>query len=155
MPYFCITIFLTFQTQSLFKQDSVSLSFLPSNWQLKVGWGTDSSDTEVFDFTTIPFTIIVSCNHLNNPWLNFGNGIFSYVLIIKSGFLFMWYLHSHQSWMWKPSCLMIILRQILGSNIYPDRVLNPSLPVHSQIPQLVGHGASHLKQAAVVLPSSQ
>jgi len=38
-----------------------------------VGWGTDSSNTKVLDFTTIPYTIIVSCSHLNYPWLNFGN----------------------------------------------------------------------------------
>jgi len=43
------------------------------DWQLIVGWGTDSSNTEVLDFTTIPYTIIVSCSHLNYPWLNFGN----------------------------------------------------------------------------------
>jgi len=47
------------------------------DWQLIAGWGTDNSNTEVFDFTKIPYTIIVSCSsHLNYPWLNFGNGIF-------------------------------------------------------------------------------
>jgi len=41
------------------------------------------------------YTFIVSYSHLNYPWLNFGNdmyflmGLFC-VLIIKSGFLFMW-----------------------------------------------------------------
>jgi len=50
------------------------------DWQLIVGWGTDSFNTEVIDFTTIPYTIIVSCCHLNYPWLNFGNGIFSNVI---------------------------------------------------------------------------
>jgi len=51
-------------------------SILLIDWQLIVGWGTDSSITEVLDFTTIPYTNIVSCSHLNYPWLNFGNGIF-------------------------------------------------------------------------------
>jgi len=62
------------------------------DWQLIVGWGTDSSNAEVLDFTTIPYTIIVSCSHLNYPWLNFGNSdvIILCFLIIKSGFLFMW-----------------------------------------------------------------
>jgi len=46
---------------------------LLTDWQFIVGWGTDSSNTEVLDFTTIPYTIIVSCSHLNYPWLNFGN----------------------------------------------------------------------------------
>jgi len=39
------------------------------DWQLIVGWGTDSSNTEVLDFTTIHYTIIVSCSHLNYPLL--------------------------------------------------------------------------------------
>jgi len=46
------------------------------NWKLIVGWGTDSSNTEVLDFTTIPYTIILSYSHLNNSWLTFGNGTF-------------------------------------------------------------------------------
>jgi len=62
--------------------------------QLIVGWGTDSSNTEVLDFTTIPYIIIVSCSHMNYPWFNFGNDVFRcnyfMFLIIKSGFLFMW-----------------------------------------------------------------
>jgi len=29
------------------------------DWQLLVGWGTDSSNTKVLDFTTVPYTIIV------------------------------------------------------------------------------------------------
>jgi len=41
-----------------------------------VGWRTDSFNTEVLDFTIIPYTIIMSCSHINYPWLNFGNGIF-------------------------------------------------------------------------------
>jgi len=58
------------------------------DWQLKVGWGTNSSNTEVLDFTTIPYTVFVSYSHLNYPWLNFGNGIYWYFvfLITKSRF---------------------------------------------------------------------
>jgi len=46
------------------------------NWQLIVGWGTDSSNTKVSDFTTITCTVTASYSHLNYPLLNFGNGIF-------------------------------------------------------------------------------
>jgi len=35
------------------------------DWQLIDGWGTDSSNTKVLDFTTIHYTIIVSYSHLN------------------------------------------------------------------------------------------
>jgi len=56
--------------------EAIKFSFL-IDWQLIVGWGIDSSNIEVLDFTTIPFTIIESWSHLNYPWLNFGNiGIF-------------------------------------------------------------------------------
>jgi len=47
------------------------------DWQLIVDWGTDSSNTEVLDFTTIPYTIIVSCSHLN-----FLGMVFSDVIIL-------------------------------------------------------------------------
>jgi len=61
--------------------------------QLMVDWETDSSNTEVLDFTAIPYTIIASYSHLNYPWLNFGNGILFWCnyfvfLTIKLGFLF-------------------------------------------------------------------
>jgi len=35
------------------------------DWQLVVGWGTDSSDYVVLDFTTIPYTVIVPYSHLS------------------------------------------------------------------------------------------
>jgi len=89
-----------------------------------VGWGTDSSNTEVLVFTKILYTVIVSYSTLDYPCLNFGNGIFwcNYFvfLIIKSAFLFMWSA--------RPSILNEVsitlddyfLRQILGSKICPD-----------------------------------
>jgi len=53
------------------------------DWQLTVGWGTDSSNSEVLDFTGIPYTIIVFNSHLNYPRLIFlGNGIFSNLIIL-------------------------------------------------------------------------
>jgi len=58
--------------------------------QLIVWWGTDSSNTEVLNFTMISYTVIVSHNHLDYPWLNFGNGIFwfsYFVFIVKTSVL--------------------------------------------------------------------
>jgi len=95
-----------------------------------VSWRTDSTNTEVLEFTTIPYTVIVSYNHLNYTWLNFGI-VFSDVIIlcfsiIKSELLFTWNEWGNHHFRW------LFLRQILGSKICPDRGLNPSLPVISQ-----------------------
>jgi len=58
--------------------------------QLKVGWGTDSSYTNVLDFTTIPFTVFVSNSHLIYPRLNFENDIFwcNYFVFFKNSIRF-------------------------------------------------------------------
>jgi len=63
---------LQFLNQNFVRKSWLSLI----GWQLIVGWETDSSNTEVLDFTTIPSTVIMFYSHLNYTRLNFGNGIF-------------------------------------------------------------------------------
>jgi len=64
------------------------------DWQFIVSWGTDSSYTEVLDFTTVPDTLLLCLySHMNYPWLNFWEWYFlicNYFvfLIILSGSLF-------------------------------------------------------------------
>jgi len=75
---FCRNLEVTIGSVNVFFYNSASWLI---DWQLIVGWGTDSSSTEVLDFTRIPYTIIVSYSHLNYPGLNFGNGISDLIIL--------------------------------------------------------------------------
>jgi len=58
----------------LLKVKILKISIKWIDWQLIVGWGTDSSSTELLNFTIIPNKVFVSYINLNYPLLNFWNG---------------------------------------------------------------------------------
>jgi len=86
-----------------FSQPSKRVYFLSKSSSLKIDWLTAYSRLRNIDFTTIPYTFIVSYSHLNYPCLNLGNDIFWHhyfvFLIIKSGFFCSCDLYNLQSWL--------------------------------------------------------